>query len=105
MQTMGIDGALMDEGEARLIAPHGGRLVDLRVGGEAVAELKAYASRLPSLQLSDRDAVARQVFGTLDERHPLVRELRRWGPLNVAGRLRVLQLPPRYDFRELRLTP
>jgi sulfate adenylyltransferase len=53
----------------------------------------------------DRDAVAANVFGTLDLRHPLVVEMRRWGPLNVSGRLQVLRLPPRYDFRELRLTP
>ena len=53
----------------------------------------------------DRDAVAAEVFGTTDLRHPLVVEMRRWGPLNVSGRLQVLRLPPRYDFRELRLTP
>jgi sulfate adenylyltransferase len=53
----------------------------------------------------DRDEVAANVFGTTDLRHPLVVEMRRWGPLNVSGRLQVLRLPPRYDFRELRLTP
>jgi sulfate adenylyltransferase len=53
----------------------------------------------------DRDEVAARVFGTLDLRHPLVVEMRRWGPLNLSGRLQVLRLPPRYDFRELRLTP
>ena len=53
----------------------------------------------------DRAAEARQVFGTLDPRHPLVAEMERWGRLNVSGRLQVLQLPRRYDFRELRLTP
>jgi sulfate adenylyltransferase len=31
--------------------------------------------------------------------------MRRWGRFNVSGRLQVLRLPPRYDFRELRLTP
>jgi sulfate adenylyltransferase len=53
----------------------------------------------------DRDEVSATVFGTLDLRHPLVVEMRSWGPLNVSGRLRVLRLPSRYDFRELRLTP
>src|SRR5438477_5260986 len=53
----------------------------------------------------DRDHVADQVFGTRDLRHPLVVEMRRWGSLNLSGRLQVLGLPPRYDFRELRLTP
>jgi sulfate adenylyltransferase len=31
--------------------------------------------------------------------------MRRWGRFNVSGRLQVLRLPPRYDFREMRLTP
>src|SRR5262249_42459744 len=53
----------------------------------------------------DPDQVAEAVFGTRDLRHPLVVEMRRWGPLNVSGRLRVLRLPGRYDFRGLRLTP
>ncbi len=53
----------------------------------------------------DRDEVADKAFLTRDLRHPLVVEMRRWGQLNVSGRLQVLRLPPRYDFRELRLTP
>jgi sulfate adenylyltransferase len=53
----------------------------------------------------DRDEAADKVFGTRDLRHPLVVEVRRWGPLNVSGRLKVLQLPARYDFKDLRLTP
>jgi sulfate adenylyltransferase len=48
---------------------------------------------------------ARLVFGTLDPRHPLVAELPRGGRLNLSGRLRLLQPPARWDFRELRLTP
>jgi sulfate adenylyltransferase len=172
-----------------VIEPYGGRLVNLVVTDEAVPELKAYASQLPSLQLSERamcdlellaigafspldrfmsradhegvvaemrladgtlfpmpvalpvddsnndlkldrdvalrtpkndllavltveeiylwdqDDVADKVFGTRDLRHPLVVEMRRWGRLNVSGRLQVLRLPPRYDFRELRLAP
>ena len=172
----------------RLISPYGGTLVDLVVSGDAAEALKAQASRLPSLQVServvcdlellatgafspldrfmgqadfqrvcaemrladgtlfsipvtlpaepsdalhldrdialrnaknellavltldeiypwDRDQAARQVFGTTDARHPLVAEMHRWGPLNLSGRLRVLQLPRHYDFQELRLTP
>jgi sulfate adenylyltransferase len=53
----------------------------------------------------DPAEVAERVFGTSDPRHPLVAEMPRWGSLNVSGRLRVLALPARYDFRELRLTP
>ncbi|MGH9883535.1 MAG: adenylyltransferase, partial [Pyrinomonadaceae bacterium] len=51
------------------------------------------------------EQVAHHVFGTTDLRHPVVAEMHRWGPLNVSGKLTVLQLPPHYDFRELRLTP
>lgn len=171
-----------------LIPPYGGKLVDLLVPAEAREELKAHASTLPSLQVSDRvvcdlellavggfspldrfmgredyqrvldemrltngyifpipvtlpvdpspairlDAdialrnaknellavmtieeiypwdlaeTAQKVFGTQDLRHPLVAEMHRWGKLNISGRLRVLQVPRHYDFRELRLTP
>ncbi len=53
----------------------------------------------------DRIEESKKVFGTTDLRHPLVAEMHRWGPLNISGRLQVLQLPQHYDFRELRLTP
>ncbi len=53
----------------------------------------------------DREELAQKVLGTLDPRHPLVAELGRWGPVNLSGRLRVLQLPAHVDFRDLRLTP
>jgi sulfate adenylyltransferase len=53
----------------------------------------------------DRTEVSQKIFCTLDLRHPLVAEMHRWGQLNISGRLKVLQLPRRYDFKELRLTP
>ena len=53
----------------------------------------------------DRTELARQVFGTEDSRHPLVAEMSGWGQYNLAGRLRVLQLPCHYDFQDLRMTP
>ena len=53
----------------------------------------------------DRQEVADKVFGSRDPRHPLVAEMHRWGELNISGRLRVLKLPKRHDFHELRLTP
>ena len=173
---------------ATLISPYGGELVDLMVPAEDLADARAYASTLPSLQISPRavcdlemlatgafsplkqfmgeadfrgvvsdmrladgtlfpipvtlpvpaDAglsvgtdialrdsmndllaimtieelypwdpavVAQHVLGTQDSKHPLVNEMRRWGRLNAAGKLRVLQLPRHYDFRELRRTP
>ncbi len=53
----------------------------------------------------DRDRTARRVLGSVDVRHPLVAEMHGWGRYNLSGRLRVLALPRRHDFRELRLTP
>jgi sulfate adenylyltransferase len=53
----------------------------------------------------DVDEVALKVFRTTDRRHPLVAEMDRWGKRNVSGRLRVLSLPARHDFRDLRRTP
>lgn len=171
-----------------LITPYGGHLIDLMVPETARADVKAYASQLPSIQLSeralcdlellatgafspldrfmgqadyhrvvdemrlssghifgipvtlsvepgpalqldhdvalrdaknnllavmtleeiypwDRTELAQQVFGTQDVKHPLVAEMRRWGTLNISGRLQVLQLPLHYDFQDLRLTP
>src|SRR5207237_1136973 len=171
-----------------LITPYGGDLVNLLVPAEELDELRSYASRLPSLQISersmcdlellacgafspldrfvgkeehqrildemrlgsghifpiplplpvnpspelhldsevalrsvkneliailrveeiyewDKNEVAQKVFGTQDPKHPLISEMQHWGRLNVAGSLRVLQLPRYYDFRDLRLTP
>jgi sulfate adenylyltransferase len=171
-----------------LIPPCGDTLVDLLVAQESLPELRDYAGRLPSVQLSDRamcdlellatggfspldrfmgrldlqrvldemrladgrlfpmpitlpvdpqadlhldqdvalrspknellaimtidelyawdvDELTQKAFGTRDLRHPLVVEAKRWGRLNVSGRLRVLKLPPHYDFQPLRLTP
>jgi len=53
----------------------------------------------------DLNETAQKVFGSTDLRHPLIAETHRWGKLNISGRLRVLRLPPRFDFHELRLTP
>ena len=51
----------------------------------------------------EQEALA--VLGTLDVRHPLVAEMRRWGSHNLSGRLRVIELPHHADFRGLRHTP
>jgi sulfate adenylyltransferase len=53
----------------------------------------------------DLAEAAQKVFGTQDLRHPLVAEMHRWGKLNISGPLQVLQIPPHYDFKEMRLTP
>ena len=53
----------------------------------------------------DMEETAKEVFGTLDLRHPIVAEMHQWGRYNISGRLQVIQLPDRHDFSELRLTP
>ena len=53
----------------------------------------------------DMEQEALAVLGTLDVRHPLVAEMRRWGSHNLSGRLRVIELPHHADFRGLRRTP
>jgi sulfate adenylyltransferase len=48
---------------------------------------------------------SQKVYGTQDSRHPLVAEMDRWGKRYISGPLQVIQLPPHYDFKSLRLTP
>lgn len=47
----------------------------------------------------------RAVAGTTDVRHPLVAEMSSWGPVYLAGRPQILNLPKHYDFVDLRRTP
>lgn len=61
--------------------------------------------RIEEIYEWDLKRTAHEVFGTNDERHPLVAEMHRWGKRNVSGELKVLRLPAHFDFRELRLTP
>jgi len=53
----------------------------------------------------DDSQAAEAVLGTRDLRHPLAAEMHGWPRLSISGPLRVLELPRRYDFRELRLSP
>jgi len=60
-----------DAAISQLISPYGGILVDLRVDDEEIAEQKAYASYLPSIQLSERavcdlELLATGAFSPLD---------------------------------------
>jgi sulfate adenylyltransferase len=49
--------------------------------------------------------VANELIGTLDERQPLVSEMKASGRINISGPLKVLQLPRHYDFQSIRLSP
>lgn len=53
----------------------------------------------------DHASASQQALGTQDPRHPLVSEMTQWGKRNISGPIEVLQLPARYDFQSLRLTP
>lgn len=53
----------------------------------------------------DLQREALMVAGTTDSSHSLVAEMHSWGKRYVSGRLEVFDLPKRFDFRALRLTP
>ena len=53
----------------------------------------------------DREREAQSVYGTTDGEHPGVAAMRAAGATCVAGRVRVLGLPPHDDFGPYRLTP
>jgi sulfate adenylyltransferase len=62
---------LIETRMSNLISPYGGRLVDLLIPAEARDEMRAYASRLPSAQLSERavcdlELLATGAFSPLD---------------------------------------
>lgn len=82
---------------------------DLRIGQEiALRDAKQNLLAIMTIEEMyswDREEVSQKIFGTLDVRHPLVAEMHRWGPINISGRLQVIQLPLHYDFQDLRLTP
>ena len=61
--------------------------------------------RIDEVYAWDLEETATKVFGKYDTRHPIVAEMHRWGRLNIAGSLEVLQLPHHPDFAELRRTP
>jgi sulfate adenylyltransferase len=52
----------MDIGLRELVPPYGGKLVDLMVPAAERDELNAYASRLPSIQISERSACDLQLL-------------------------------------------
>lgn len=61
--------------------------------------------RVEDIYSWDYETEVKNVFGTLDTRHPLVSEMTGWGKHYVSGALKVLELPKHYDFVHLRSTP
>jgi sulfate adenylyltransferase len=54
----------------------------------------------------DRDAEAKAVFGTNDEKHPAVSYLMNQSkPVYIGGKVEAMQLPLHYDYRSLRHSP
>ncbi len=53
----------------------------------------------------DLEEIAVKAFGKNDTKHPIVAEMHRWGKVNLAGALQVLQLPLHLDFADIRRTP
>jgi len=81
----------------------------IRIGNEIA--LRSPKNELMAIMLVeevfqwDRDLEAAQVYRTTDVRHPLVAEMASWGKFYISGPLKVLELPKRYDFPDLRRTP
>ena len=82
---------------------------DLRVGQQVALRdrrnLILAVMTIDEIYSWDLEEAAQKVFGTLDPRHPLVAEMHRWGPRNLAGRVRMLEMPVHYDYKSLRRTP
>ena len=55
---------MFDTRTSTLIGPYGGKLVDLTVPAESFDELKAYASHLPSIQISPRSVCDLELLAT-----------------------------------------
>lgn len=78
--------------------------------GQSVALRDAEGVLLAVLDVADKwqpdmETEAQALFGTTDERHPGVWELRGRHPFCLGGRLRGAALPTHYDFAVLRQTP
>ena len=86
----------------RLLAPaNPGQRIALRDARNTVVAVMQIAETYEW----DAATEAEHVLETTDTRHPLVAEMATWGPVCLAGPLRVVALPHAYDFAELRLTP
>ncbi|HUJ20470.1 MAG TPA: bifunctional sulfate adenylyltransferase/adenylylsulfate kinase [Bryobacteraceae bacterium] len=61
--------------------------------------------RVDEIFETDHQDEALKVFKTLDEKHPLVAEMRTWGRYALSGPIKVVEMPQHFDFPELRRTP
>ena len=51
----------------------------------------------------DLEEVSLKVFGTTDDKHPIVKEMLNWGNRNLSGVLKVVNLPAHHDFYDYRM--
>jgi sulfate adenylyltransferase len=59
-----------------------------------------------SIYTPDKEVEAKECYGTLDRLHPAVEYMfTTAGDVNIGGSVRGLQLPPHYDFSDIRITP
>ena len=83
---------------------------------DSIREGKEMALRSPKNELlavmsieevfkRDASREAELVYGTTDDRHPLVAEMASWPRTTISGPLRVISVPKHYDFAEHRRTP
>lgn len=81
----------------------------LRIGGEIALRSPTNeilgVMRVDEIFPWDPASEAFHVCGTTDSHHPLVAEMTSWGKIYISGLLKVVNLPPHYDFPKLRRTP
>ena len=78
--------------------------------GKPLALRDVYGNLLAFLHVDeiyavDKDAEARNAYGSTDAKHPSVAYLNRLPGHYASGRLEVIRVPPHYDFVGLRRTP
>src|SRR4051812_6983608 len=78
--------------------------------GKPLALRDVYGNLLAFLHVEevyayDKEAEARDAYGSTDAKHPSVAYLDRQPGHYAAGRLEVIRTPPHYDFVDLRRTP
>jgi len=62
--------------------------------------------QIEDIWVPDREKEARDVYGTMDPKHPGVNYLRNTsGNIYIGGKLEVVSLPIHFDFRKLRQSP
>src|SRR4051812_13074416 len=78
--------------------------------GKPLALRDVYGNLLAFLHVEeiypyDKEAEARNAYGSTDAKHPSVAYLNRQPGHYASGRLEVIRVPPHYDFVDLRRTP